>query len=97
METGKIPSVGISAAKATRASRVTGSPPPDQQQTEPSSSDRVTVSDRAQALNDTRRAALAVPEVRQDRVDAIRRELAAGSLVPDPRRVAQALLDQSVL
>jgi flagellar biosynthesis anti-sigma factor FlgM len=96
METGKIPSVGVSAANPARSSRVAGSPPPAGHGTEPSS-DRVTMSDRAQALHDARRAALAVPEVRQDRVEAVRRDLAAGLLVPDPRRVAQALLEQSIL
>jgi flagellar biosynthesis anti-sigma factor FlgM len=61
------------------------------------SSDRVTMSDRAQAHERTRRAAVSVPEVRQELVDAIRRQLASGALVPDPDRIARALLAQSIL
>lgn len=59
--------------------------------------DRVTLSERAQAFQETRRAALAVPDVRTDRVDAVRRGLAEGSLVPDPERVARALLAQGIV
>jgi flagellar biosynthesis anti-sigma factor FlgM len=97
METGKINSISAAAAEAARPTRVTGTPPSGSQQPGETSSDRVTVSDRAQALNDVRRAALAVPEVRQDRVDAVRKKLEAGALDPDPRRIAQALLEQSIL
>lgn len=61
------------------------------------SSDRVTLSDRAQALQETRRAALDVPEVRSDRVNAVRARLADGSLAPDPERIARALLAQGLV
>ncbi len=59
--------------------------------------DRVTLSDRAQAFQEARRAALAVPDVRTDRVETLRARLADGSLVPDPDRIARALLDQGMV
>jgi negative regulator of flagellin synthesis FlgM len=61
------------------------------------SGDQVALSGQAQALQQARRAALAVPEVRQDRVDDIRARIADGSLVVDPARIARALLDQQIL
>lgn len=61
------------------------------------SPDRVTMSNRARALDETRQAALAVPEVRQSRVEEIKRKLADGSLVPDPDRIARALIAQGAL
>ncbi len=61
------------------------------------SADRVTLSDRAQALQETRQAALDVPEVRSDRVAAVRAKLADGSLAPDPERIARALLAQGLV
>ena len=71
------------------------SPPPGPAADQPV--DRVTMSDQAQALQKARLAALAVPEVRMDRVEALRRQLAAGKLKPDPHRIAQALLSQGVV
>lgn len=59
--------------------------------------DRLTLSDRAQAFQEIRRAALAVPDVRIDRVEAVRAALADGSLVPDPERIARALLAQGLV
>jgi negative regulator of flagellin synthesis FlgM len=59
--------------------------------------DRVTMSDRAQVLQRLRQAALAVPEVRLDRVESLKRRLAEGTLVPDPDRIARALIDQRAL
>jgi flagellar biosynthesis anti-sigma factor FlgM len=61
------------------------------------SSDHVSLSERAQALQETRRAALDVPEVRSDRVNAVRAKLADGSLTPDPERIARALLAQGLV
>jgi flagellar biosynthesis anti-sigma factor FlgM len=61
------------------------------------SPDSVTLSDRAQAFQETRRAALAVPDVRSERVEAVRAKLADGSLGPDPDRIARALLDQGMV
>jgi negative regulator of flagellin synthesis FlgM len=59
--------------------------------------DRVTLSQRAQTLQELRRAALESPDVRMERVDALRAKLADGSLVTDPARIARALLEQGVL
>jgi negative regulator of flagellin synthesis FlgM len=64
---------------------------------QPDSRDQVALSPEAQALQQARRAAEDVPEVRQDRVDEIRRALASGTLVPDPIRIARALIAQGVL
>jgi anti-sigma28 factor (negative regulator of flagellin synthesis) len=38
-----------------------------------------------------------MPEVRTDRVQEIRERLAQGEIVPDPSRIARALLDQGVV
>ena len=59
--------------------------------------DSVTMSGQAQAFQQARLAALAVPEVRTDRVEALRRQLASGELRPDPARIAEALLSQDIL
>ena len=87
------------AAEPSRRSRGTGgvgSTPPVNQTPE-STSDSVALSGQAQALQQVRRAALDVPEVRQDRVSEIRDQVSKGSLVLDPSRIARALLDQNVL
>lgn len=60
-------------------------------------SDRVTLSDRAQAFQEARRAALEVPDVRSDQVNAVRAKLADGSLAADPERIARALLAQGIV
>ena len=59
--------------------------------------DSVTLSNRAQALQQTRRAALAVPDVRTELVDAVRARLADGSIAADPERIARALLEQGIV
>ena len=59
--------------------------------------DRVTMSQEAKVFQQARLAALAVPEVRMDRVEALRRQLGAGELRADPDRIARALLTQGVL
>jgi negative regulator of flagellin synthesis FlgM len=98
MEPGKINSISAQAAEQARSARAAGTPAAGSQPpADASSSDRVTVSNRARELDEVRRAALAVPEVRQDRVDAVRKKLAAGALAPDPRQIAQALLEQSIV
>ncbi len=61
------------------------------------SDDRVTLSARTQALEETRLAALNLPEVRVDRVDAVRSRLADGSFSVDTKRIAQSLLDQGLV
>ncbi len=84
------------AADESRGPRAVGSTPAPRDASEPSP-DRLTLSERAQALQDARRAALAVPDVRTDVVDQVRRRLADGSLRPDPDRIAHALLAQGLL
>jgi negative regulator of flagellin synthesis FlgM len=84
-----------------------GTDPADESRTDGSSSsawhterpldDHVSLSNRAQALQDARRAALDVPDVRTDRVEALRRQIQTGSLVPDPDRIARALLGQGAV
>src|SRR5262245_65483393 len=61
------------------------------------SDDSVSSSPRAHAFQDARRAALEVPEVRTERVEALRRTLARGSAAVDPKRIARALLDQGIV
>lgn len=61
------------------------------------SDDRVTLSDRAHAFQETRRAALAVPEVRTERVEAVKARLGDGSLAVDTERIARALLQQGIV
>jgi anti-sigma28 factor (negative regulator of flagellin synthesis) len=38
-----------------------------------------------------------VPDVRTDRVDAVRARLEEGALAPDPQRIARALLEQGIV
>ena len=98
MDIRDIQSGNTGATEPSRRSRGTGgvgSPPANQ--TPESSSDSVALSGQAQALQQVRRAALDVPEVRQDRVSEIRDQVSKGSLVLDPSRIARALLDQNVL
>jgi anti-sigma28 factor (negative regulator of flagellin synthesis) len=97
METRKITSLSDQAAEQIRPTRVTGAPPSGSQRPADAPSNRVTMSVRACAFGDLRRAALAVPGVRLDRVDAVRKKLAAGVLDPDPWRIARALLERSIL
>ena len=85
------------ASQPTQGSRGTGSSKPSQGSGASGDRDRVTVSARAQAIHSARQAALAMPEVRTDRVQEIRERLAQGEIVPDPSRIARALLDQGVV
>jgi negative regulator of flagellin synthesis FlgM len=59
--------------------------------------DSLTMSDQARAFQEARRAALAVPDVRLDRVEALRRQHAAGALRPDHAAIARALVAQGVV
>jgi negative regulator of flagellin synthesis FlgM len=99
MDIREIQSSNTGATEASRRSRGTGgagSTPPVTQSAE-TSSDSVALSGQAQALQQVRRAALEVPEVRQDRVTEIRDQVSKGALVLDPSRIARALLEQNVL
>jgi len=55
------------------------------------------MSNRARALDEARQAALAVPEIREDRVHEVKRRLDQGLLAPDLDRIARALIGQGVL
>ena len=59
--------------------------------------DSITMSDQAQVFQQARLAALAVPDVRLDRVEALRQQHAAGELRPDHEAIARALLAQGVV
>ena len=59
--------------------------------------DSVSMSHQAQAFQEARRLALAVPDVRVDRADALRQKYAAGELRPDPQAIARALVAQGVV
>jgi len=96
MDIRDISSRGTGAADEARGPRSVG-PSPATRTAADRSSDRVTLSDRAQTFQEVRRAALDVPDVRTDRVAAVRARLADGSMVPDPERIARALLAQGVL
>ena len=80
----------------SRAARSAGSSS-SSRPSESASDDRVTLSNRAQAFQDARRAALDAPDVRTERVEALRGQIKNGRLVPDPDRIAKALLGQGVL
>jgi flagellar biosynthesis anti-sigma factor FlgM len=97
MEIRDIQAGGASAPEASRRTRGVGSASSPSANTREGSVDRVALSDQAQALQHARRAALAVPEIREERVEEIRSGVADGSLVPDPGRIARALLDQHIL
>jgi anti-sigma28 factor (negative regulator of flagellin synthesis) len=51
----------------------------------------------AEAVQEARGAGLDVPDVQTDRVDALRSRIRTGDLVPDPDRIAKALLGQGVV
>lgn len=84
------------AADEARSARGVGGVSPSRPSTDPPA-DRLTLSERARLFQEIRRAALAVPEVRTERVDAVRAGLADGSLAPDPERIARALLAQGLV
>jgi len=96
MDIRDVHSRGTNPADQTRGARSVGSSS-SPRNTEGGSDDRVTLSNRAQNLQDARRAALDVPDVRTDRVEALRGRIKSGSLVPDQNRIAKALLGQGVV
>ena len=96
MDIRDIHSRGTNPADESRNARSVGSSS-SARNTERASDDRVTLSNRAQAFQEARRAALDVPDVRTDRVEAVRQQVKNGSLVPDPERIAQALLGQGIV
>ena len=86
-----------------RTSHAQGSPRPAG--VDPDSSTRGTngtpdglqLSEVGRVLADLRKAAQAVPEVRSERVQEIRRAIESDELELNPERIAQALLRQGVL
>jgi negative regulator of flagellin synthesis FlgM len=96
MDIRDVNSRGTNPADEARSTRGVGASS-SARNAEPQSNDRVTLSNRAQAFQEARRAALDVPDVRTDRVEALRRQVQSGSLVPDPDRIAKALLAQGVV
>lgn len=79
-------SVGPGEVDRDRSSREAGGSP-----------DAVQVSERGRLLAELRRAAQAVPEVRSERVEEVRRGLASGKPELSPETIAQALLRHGVL
>ena len=63
----------------------------------PGGDDAVQVSEQGRRLAELRKTAKAVPEVRQARVEELRRALRSGELSLHPEIIAQALLRQRVL
>jgi flagellar biosynthesis anti-sigma factor FlgM len=54
----------------------------------------VHLSQRSRELHRALEAARGAPEIRSDRVDDVRRRLAAGTYQVDPAAIAQAILDE---
>ena len=96
MDIKNIQSGSAGAAEPSRRARGVDQNKPAAQASE-GSSDLVALSGQAQALQQSRKAALSVPEVRTDRVQEIRSKIADGGLRIDPARIAKALLDQNIL
>lgn len=61
------------------------------------STDAVQVSEKGRVLAELHQAAKSVPEVRQDRVQAVRQAIQSGELEPDPEKTAESLKSQGVL
>ena len=61
-----------------------------------SSGDRVSVSSDAKLVAEAAKAAMESPEVRVDRVEALRAQVQSGNYNPDPRRIAQKLVESDL-
>ena len=96
MDIRDVGSRNVNPADQTRGARNVGQAPASRHASD-GSDDRVTLSARAQALQETRRAALEVPEVRTDRVEAVRGKLADGTLRVDAEQIARSLLAQGIV
>jgi negative regulator of flagellin synthesis FlgM len=66
---------------------------PDSSSARPAARDRADLSDAARARRALFEAATALPDVRADRVDALRRALDEGTYTVDARKLAQAILE----
>jgi negative regulator of flagellin synthesis FlgM len=61
-----------------------------------SAGDRVSVSSDAKLVAEAAKAAQDGPGVRADRVEELRAQVQAGTYSPDPRRIAQKMVDNEV-
>ena len=96
MDIRDVQSRNINPADEPRGARNVGQTPASRNASD-RSDDRVTLSARAHAFQETRRAALDVPEVRTDRVEAVRGKIGDGTLAVDAERIARALLQQGIV
>jgi len=96
MDIQDIQSGGPSALEPTRGARAVSPAAKGGTASQPSG-DTVSMSEQAQAFQQARRLALAVPDVRLDHVEPLRQKYAAGELRPDPDAIARALLAQGVV
>jgi flagellar biosynthesis anti-sigma factor FlgM len=96
MDIQDIQSGGPSALEPTRGARA-AAPAAKGSTASPPSGDTVSMSAQAQAFQEARRLALAVPDVRLDRVEPLRQKYLAGELRPDPHAIARALLLQGAV
>lgn len=72
--------------------------PAEQHQAPPSpQGDTVALSDEAKALQRTEKALTDVPDVREDKVAAIRKQLAQGTYRVDGQKIAFNMLKESIL
>ncbi len=61
-----------------------------------STGDRVSVSQDAKLVAEAARSANESPDVRVDRVEALKAQVQSGNYTPDPRKIAQKLVDSEV-
>lgn len=61
-----------------------------------SSGDRVSVSSDAKLVAEAAKTAMESPDVRVDRVEALRAQVQSGNYNPDPRRIAQKLVESDL-
>ncbi len=57
-------------------------------------SDRISLSGRAREIGDLVDAVNALPDVRLDKVAAVRKAIESGTYVVDPARIAQRMIDE---
>jgi len=96
MDIQDIQSGGPSALEPTRGARAASPQAKGGTASQPGG-DTVSMSEQAQAFQEARRLALAIPDVRLDRVEPLRQKYAAGELRPDPHAIARALVLQGVV
>ena len=61
-----------------------------------STGDRVSVSQDAKLVAEAAKLAGESPDVRVDRVEALKAQVQSGNYIPDPRKIAQKLVDSEV-